>query len=236
MNPAARAKTRFGPFEVDFAVRELRKHGVRLKLQKQPFQILAALLERPNEVVSREELRQQVWTDDTFVDFDHGVHAAMNKLRQALGDSSDNPRYIETVPGVGYKWVAPIDPVHINSSPSGMLSPLAGDLMPGPTKASRRPSGVWIGWLLPATILACGVIAGWYLRSATESNPAGRLTVFAVPPPEGFFFEPALTRQDFAVSPDGERLAFVASSTSKSRLWIGEIGSLQKPPGRFNGR
>ena len=91
-NPSRdRTRLRFGPFEVDSAAGEPRKHGLRIKLQKQPLQILTALLERPNEVVTRDELRLRVWRGDTFVDFEHGLNAALNKLRQALADSSDKP-------------------------------------------------------------------------------------------------------------------------------------------------
>jgi DNA-binding winged helix-turn-helix (wHTH) protein len=82
----------FGPFEVDPGAGELWKHGTRIRLAKQPFQVLMSLLERPGEVVTREELRQQLWSDETFVDFDHGLNVAINKLRQALMDSADNAR------------------------------------------------------------------------------------------------------------------------------------------------
>src|SRR4051812_5997952 len=87
---SGRPQFRFGPFEVDAAAGQLRKHGTRVKLQKQPFLILVALLERPQEVLSRDELRQKIWTGDTFVDFEHGLNAAMNKLRQALTDTPEN--------------------------------------------------------------------------------------------------------------------------------------------------
>ena len=86
---------RFGPFEADLRAGELRKHGVRIKLQDQPFQILAMLLERPGEMVTREELHQKLWPADTFVDFDHGLNNAINRLREALSDSADAPRFIE---------------------------------------------------------------------------------------------------------------------------------------------
>src|SRR6516164_7880040 len=88
---------RFDCFEVDFRVGELRKQGVKIKLQDQPLQILAMLLEHPGEVVSRDELRKRLWSDDTFVDFDHSLNKAINKLREALGDSADSPRFIETL-------------------------------------------------------------------------------------------------------------------------------------------
>ena len=100
---------RFGTFEADLATRELRKSGVRIKLQSQPFEILVMLLERPAELVTREELQQRLWPTDTFVDFDHGVNAAINRLREALGDSAENPRFVETIPRRGYRFVAPVE-------------------------------------------------------------------------------------------------------------------------------
>src|SRR6266581_8686672 len=99
---------RFGVFEVDVRSGELRKQGVRIKLQEQPFQVLAVLLQRPGEVLTREELRNQNWPADTFVDFDNSLNTAINKLREALGDSADNPRFIETLPRRGYRFIAPV--------------------------------------------------------------------------------------------------------------------------------
>ena len=99
---------RFGTFEADLRTRELRKGGVRIKLHGQPFEVLALLLERPGSVVPREELRKRLWPTDTFVDFDHGVNTAINRLREALGDSADTPRFIETLPRRGYRFVAPV--------------------------------------------------------------------------------------------------------------------------------
>ena len=98
----------FGPFEFDEASGELRKHGVRVRLQGQPLQILAGLIRQPGKIVTREEFQQQLWSDSTFVDFDHGLNAAMNRLRQVLGDSADHPRYIETLQGRGYRFVAAV--------------------------------------------------------------------------------------------------------------------------------
>src|SRR6266481_5318852 len=99
---------RFGTFEVDVRSGELRKQGVRVKLQEQPFHVLTVLLQRPGEVVTREELRNQNWPADTFVDFDNSLNTAINKLREALGDSADNPRFIETLPRRGYRFIAPV--------------------------------------------------------------------------------------------------------------------------------
>jgi len=103
---------RFGIFEVDLRAGELRKSGVRIKLQEQPFQILAMLLERPGEVLSREEIQKKLWSEDTFVDFEHSLATAVKKLREALGDSADNPRFIETLPKRGYRFIATVAPIY----------------------------------------------------------------------------------------------------------------------------
>src|SRR5262249_14341818 len=104
--PFASAPVRFGLFEVDFRAGELRKQGIKIKLQEQPLQILAMLLEHPGQVITREELRTRLWAADTFVYFDHGLNKAMNKLREALGDSAETPQFIETVARRGYRFIA----------------------------------------------------------------------------------------------------------------------------------
>src|SRR6266567_3233353 len=100
---------RFGLFEADLQSGELRKNGRKVPLQGQPFQVCAILLSRSGELVSREELRQQVWPEDTFVDFDHALNTAITKIRLALGDQADNPRFVETLPRRGYRFIAPVD-------------------------------------------------------------------------------------------------------------------------------
>lgn len=99
---------RFGLFELDLSAGELRKSGVKLRLQGQPFQVLALLLERASEVVTREELQLKLWPSDTFVDFDHSLNTAINKVREALGDSASSPRYVETLARRGYRFIAPV--------------------------------------------------------------------------------------------------------------------------------
>src|SRR5947208_7229729 len=106
---------RFGAFEVDLERAELRKQGLRVRLQEQPFQVLAALLERPGEVVSREELILRLWPDGTVVDFDRGLNAAVTRLRQALSDSAEAPRYVETVARRGYRFLVPVEKLAITS-------------------------------------------------------------------------------------------------------------------------
>ena len=116
---------RFGVYEADARSGELRKNGAKLKLQEQPFQVLAMLLERPGEVVTREELRQRLWPADTFVDFDHSLNTAINKLRDTLGDSAANPRFIETLARRGYRFIAPVQEL------PHPMSPNSGDIRVG---------------------------------------------------------------------------------------------------------
>ena len=102
---------RFGVFEANISAQELRKHGTRVRLRGQSFSILSMLLEKPGEVVTREEMQQRLWPADTFVDFEHSLNSAIKKLRGVLGDSPDNSRYIETIPRVGYRFIAPVQEI-----------------------------------------------------------------------------------------------------------------------------
>src|SRR5205085_8119581 len=113
---------------------ELRKHGIRLRLQDQPFQVLASLLDRPGQVVTREELKERIWAKDTFVDFDQSLNKAVNRLREALNDDAGQPRYIETVPRRGYRFIAPVAGT-VPASP-----PFVASLPSTPKAASRTPS------------------------------------------------------------------------------------------------
>jgi cholera toxin transcriptional activator len=108
---AVPGRYRFGLYEADPRTGELLRDGAKIKLQEQPFQVLLALLEHPNEIVTREELRLRLWPSDTFVDFDHGLNTAINKLRDALRDSASNPRFIETLARRGYRFLAPVDAI-----------------------------------------------------------------------------------------------------------------------------
>src|ERR1700733_1945341 len=103
-----RGPLRFGVFELDLRVGELRKNGLRVRLQQQPFQVLAMLLEHPGEVVGREEPQKKLWPADTFVDLDHGLNKAINKVRDALGDSAESPRFVETIARRGYRFLAEV--------------------------------------------------------------------------------------------------------------------------------
>ena len=100
---------RFGAFEADSATGELRRQGIRIKLNAQPFQVLVMLLERPGDLLTREEISRRLWPDGTFVDYEHGVNSAVNRIREALGDTASNPRFVETLARRGYRFVAPVE-------------------------------------------------------------------------------------------------------------------------------
>src|ERR1700690_3455622 len=118
-------RVQFGLFEADLKTGELRRSGILVRLQSQPFKLLAALLEEPGQVVSREALQQRLWGADTTVDFDHSLGIAVNKLREALGDHAENPRFVETLAKRGYRFIAPvktIDP-ELSGTPAGAQLP-----------------------------------------------------------------------------------------------------------------
>src|SRR5437016_100847 len=146
------AMLRFGVFEVDVRSGELRRQGVRIKLQEQPFHVLTVLLQRPGEVVTREELRSENWSADTFVDFDNSLNTAINKLREALGDSADNPRFIETLPRRGYRFITPVTNEGREASATGA--------------AAVSDKRAWRTAAIMAGVLAAAVSAGGlYWRS-----------------------------------------------------------------------
>lgn len=136
MTDLSKSRLRFGPFEVDLLTRELWKNGVRVKVGGQPFEILIALLAHPGQLVTREELRKRVWSEDTFVDFSHGLNAAVNKLREALCDSADDPRYIETLTRRGYRFVAQIEDATSVPAIAVPAQPLASE----PAVSSSEPA------------------------------------------------------------------------------------------------
>ena len=128
---------RFGPYELDLSTGELRRDGTKLSLQDKPFQILALLVRHQGELVTREELRLRLWPADTFVDFEHGLNTAVKKLRQALDDSAEEPRYVETLPRRGYRFLAPVDVERAAPEPP----PPAPDPERERTTAARVPGG-----------------------------------------------------------------------------------------------
>lgn len=137
---------RFGVYEVDLRRGELRKHGTRVKIQDKPFQVLAVLLERPGEIVTRDELRERLWPADTYVEFDDGLNAAVKKLRSALNDSAGRPHYIETVPKHGYRFVAPLMTVGTNELAADIPVNTANELVAATFReaVTRHPLRTWI--------------------------------------------------------------------------------------------
>jgi TolB-like protein/DNA-binding winged helix-turn-helix (wHTH) protein/Tfp pilus assembly protein PilF len=195
---------RCGAFEIDLRAFELRKHGLRLKLAEQPFQILALLLERPGEVVTREEIRARLWPGDTFVDFDHGLNNAVMRLREALADSSDRPRFVETLPRRGYRFIAPVEEVHSSlqdttANAPNPIKPVAEAVLPDatltlPLDAAAQIAGDYLNrWLtlrrialLCAGVLAFAVFSGvavHYVRGMESGrvNPAHLMSLVVLP-------------------------------------------------------
>jgi DNA-binding winged helix-turn-helix (wHTH) protein len=130
---------RFGVFEADASTRELRKHGIRIKLNAQPFQVLAMLLERPGEVLTREQISRELWPDGIFVDSEHGVNSAVNRIREALGDTASSPRFVETLARRGYRFVAPVERISFNESPSPQMSTTPSSIAKVQTAVPTEP-------------------------------------------------------------------------------------------------
>jgi Tol biopolymer transport system component/DNA-binding winged helix-turn-helix (wHTH) protein len=180
---------RFGVFEIDLQAGELRRGGLKVSVQQQPLQLLAALLERPGEIVTREELRSKLWAADTFVDFDHSLNAAIKRLRDALGDSADTPIFIETLARRGYRFIAPVDG---SSTPSGIGIAAA----PERSKSFLRP---WVAIAFLSTIVIA--VLGWALwryPSRRTEVIERKLTANSI--------ENSVT--SMAISPDGRYLAY----------------------------
>ena len=192
---------RFGVFEVDLRAGELHKHGLRVRLQDQPFQVLAMLLEHPGAVVTREELQKRLWPADTFVDFDHGLNKAVNKIRDALGDSAESPRFVETVARRGYRFLAEVKGADATPLRSLELAPPPlptaefpdrPDLSVMPAMPKHRRS--WIAWAMSAFVLLAllASLAAWKLHS--RNRPASAIHSLAVLPLESLSND---TSQDY---------------------------------------
>ena len=195
---------RFGPFEANLAARELSKNGVRLKLQDQPFRVLQALLEKPGEVVTREELQERIWGEDTYVDFDKSLSAAIGKVREALGDSRTRPRYIETIPKVGYRFVGEIE------------TPATERLEQDQPHSSSR-----LHWA-PAGVIAVALLAWFYVADRGPREPNGPLRGAPLTTYEG--------REGSATfSPDGSQIAFSwdKSDGEGPAIYVKSMGSEQ---------
>ena len=165
---------RFGPFQLDVRAAELRLNGDKTKLPEQPFQILTALLEKPGEVVTREELRQRLWGADTFVDFEHGLNTAVKRLREALGDSAENPRFIETLPRHGYRLIVAVE----------KPEPIAAA-----AEIRARPWRLWLAVVIAVAAVAIASALIWRQRRP-ERLRAVRIESLAVLPLENLSGNP----------------------------------------------
>jgi len=154
-------RARFGPFDVDFSLRQIRKHGIRIKVHDQPLRVLAMLVARPNEVVTREEIGQKLWPSGTFVDFENGLNSAVNRLRDALGDSADAAKYIETIPRHGYRFIAPVEIL------DGFPPLATGSTTAAQRQSWRRPA--WIAAAL-AIVIALSSVATWYVLRGRKAG------------------------------------------------------------------
>lgn len=247
MTNIIKPRFRFGSFEVDFQTQELWKNGVKLKLGGQPFAILATLLERPGALVSREELRARIWSEDTFVDFNHGLNAAVNKLREALNDSVEHPRYIETLPRRGYRFIASLDiPVPALAQPTTPAGaapsscPEPRRLMVSPPRRTRRRyvwafvaalliSSIWLGRVFDRYAAEAGER---HAKASKERGTLGGQVVLRAPS----IWHMDLTRpndtqgrtvvtsakdrtEGAQLSPDGQKLAFMSDRSGSLEIW-----------------
>ncbi len=215
---APAGRVRFGPFELDPRTGELHANGAHVVLSEQPLRLLLALLDRPGQLVTRDELRQRLWPDDTFVDFEHGLNAAVRRVRDALGDSADSPRYVETLPRRGYRFVAEIEPGPVGAQEEG------ADTRPPTTEppvVSAALRGEW--WkrsksIFVSIFLIITAAAIWYAvgsRSTAEPLRAVPLTSL-----QGVVRAPSL-------SPDGNYVVFTWTGEKQDNpdLYVQQVGA-----------
>src|ERR1051326_814010 len=193
---------RFGVYEADLAAGELRKHGTRVKIQEQPFQILLVLLEHPGDLITRDVLRERLWANDTFVDFDSSLNTALTKLRTALCDSADNPRFIQTVPRQGYRFIAPVSSRMLEAmSPETEAAATALTQIPVPRadERSREVHNFSKAYALAAFTFIVFAGALYYFQSRSTRN---------------FAISPISARRSVAV------LAFKNLAADSSHAWL----------------
>jgi DNA-binding winged helix-turn-helix (wHTH) protein len=217
------AMFQFGVYEINTNARELRKHGVKIKLQDQPLEILLLLLASPGEVITRQQIQQQLWPENTFVDFDNAINSAVRKLREALGDTPENPRFIETLARRGYRFVAPVSrPTTHASNPAAMvvdqdqIRPL---LASPPTPGTKWRRLFQITCTIAAVFVA--IALGLWWRASVASRAGGDASSPPVPLTSYPGFE-----QFPSFSPDGSRIAFSWDEPGKrlSNIYLKTIG------------
>ena len=207
---------RFGLFELDLRAGQLSRNGTKIRLPQQSLQLLTALLERPGEILSREELTQRLWSSDVFVDFDHGLNKSIQKLRDALGDSADSPRYIETIPRVGYRFIAPVN----NGTRLQEQQPAPPPAQPKPDLPPAQPPAPIVEnkkrarWpLLAASLAILALVTGWLLHRRTPA--AESIHSLAVLPLDNLSGDPA---QDYFADGMTDELTTMLAKDSTLRV------------------
>ena len=238
-SPQLPSVVRFGAYEADLLSGELRKSGIRLKLQDRPFQILAILLEHPGIVVTREQLQKRLWPGDTFVDFEHGLNTAINKLRDALSDEADNPRFIETLPKRGYRFIAPVSastaprahlqvvaPVSASTtSPTPAASSTESSAVPAPARSVPVAKSRLTTYIAASAMILLFVtlIGAWYFFAHPGGSESSEIRIAPLNglPREG----------DAAFSPDGNQVAFVWAGEKGryAHIYVSQIGATDSP-------
>ena len=204
----SRRLVRFGTYEVDLPAGDLKKCGVKLKLSGQPFQVLAILLEQPGTIVTREELQKRLWPD-TFVDVDHNLNTAINKIREVLGDSAESPRFVETVPRRGYRFIAPVEDAGVGKTQAEVLN--SGIAKPTTSR----------GWALRVSMLigACALLAGtgfFIYKRQHVSGPARQRPLTRITFDDGLQYKATW-------SPDGRFIAYSSDRGGKLDIWVQQV-------------
>jgi Tol biopolymer transport system component/DNA-binding winged helix-turn-helix (wHTH) protein len=208
----SRSLVHFGVFELDLRAGQLRKHGIRVKLQEQPLQILALLVQYPGDVVTREQIHKKLWDGDTYVDFDNAINSAIRKMRDALGDDSENPRFVETLARRGYRFIAPVDQ-HLNTAPVAISAPVTiqEELALPRVTARHRAGWYWLGGVLCLASLLTGAGLMHWLEPRYMEPPTVETLTYS-----GRDSSPA-------VSPDGRTVAFSSDRDGTPRIWLKQL-------------
>ena len=208
---------RFGPFELDPRTGELHANGAHVILSEQPLRLLLALLDRPGQLVTRDELRMRLWPDDTFVDFEHGLNAAVRRVRDALGDSADHPRYVETLPRRGYRFVGDIEAGPVAGAQGEGADARAATTERAPVAPAAGQGASWKRWspLFVAGLLVITAAASWYAMRTRHAAPPGPQTRELT----RLTFGQGL-QTDVTWSRDGQRIAFASDQGGNFDIWV----------------
>lgn len=211
---------RFGTYEVDLRLGELRKNGIRVKLTGQPFQILAILLEHPGDLITREQLQRRLWPSDTFVDFDRGLNAAINRVREALGDSAENPRFVETIPRRGYRFIAPL----VDCRPlSATLS--SGESNPSGAQNLKNRPALSVSRRFKILLGAVSILAVSALGAALWFRPSRRANEWDLQTMKFSRITQSGNAVSVAISPDGHYVVYALREGEKQGLSVRQIAT-----------